>query len=392
MRHGELLKITALTFRKTHVPFKISFGHSLKQRNESDNIVVACRTSSGLVGYGEGVPRDYVTGETADTALAFLKTADLSFLAQIDDDPRALRDILSDAYVQRVSNTLPFFNSAWCALETAVLDAFAKEHKLSLSALIETMFGLSSSGDLAVSPSYSGIVSQKSFPQTALSALKMKLYGFENVKMKVGKNLDSDFRKVHLVKKILGQKARLGIDANTSWGEEECEKAAALFPKNLLFVEQPAPRGKEADARLLKKRFPLMWDESLLTCNDAEKLSSDNLLDIANIRLSKCGGIIQSGKIVAFIESKKLRYQIGCQVGETAILSAAGRHFAQAFRNAVCLEGSYDRFLLAKNVVSDPPSFSRGGRGIALLSSGLSINIVPSLLDEITVSLESVNV
>ncbi|MGL4464660.1 MAG: dipeptide epimerase, partial [Planctomycetia bacterium] len=50
--------------------------HASHERTETDNVVVECRLSDGSVGYGEGVPRDYVTGETAASALAALKSVD----------------------------------------------------------------------------------------------------------------------------------------------------------------------------------------------------------------------------------------------------------------------------------------------------------------------------
>ena len=74
--------------------------------------------------------------------------------------------------------------------------------------------------------------------------------------------------------------------------------------------------------------MPIMLDESLCGMVDAEEAIAGGLCDLFNIRLSKCGGFIPSLRLVQVARRHGLGCQLGCQVGETAILSAAGRHFA----------------------------------------------------------------
>src|SRR5207248_4138084 len=59
-----------------------------------------------------------------------------------------------------------------------------------------------------------------------------------------------------------------------------------------------------------------------------------------NVRLSKCGGFIPSLRLAQLARQHGLGYQLGCQVGETALLSAAGRHFATSVAGIRYLEGS----------------------------------------------------
>ena len=54
------------------LPFRMSFGHALAARRSSTNVYVRVLLSDGSVGFGEGVPRDYVTGETVEGAVAAL--------------------------------------------------------------------------------------------------------------------------------------------------------------------------------------------------------------------------------------------------------------------------------------------------------------------------------
>ena len=84
-----------------------------------------------------------------------------------------------------------------------------------------------------------------------------------------------------------------------------------------------------------------MLDESLCGMVDAERAATGKLCDLFNLRLSKCGGFIATLRLAQFARKQGLGYQLGCQVGETAILSAAGRHFASGVRDIRYLEGSY---------------------------------------------------
>jgi L-Ala-D/L-Glu epimerase / N-acetyl-D-glutamate racemase len=54
------------------LPFRFSFGHALAERTSSTNVYVRLMLADGTVGYGEGVPRSYVTGETVEGAVEAL--------------------------------------------------------------------------------------------------------------------------------------------------------------------------------------------------------------------------------------------------------------------------------------------------------------------------------
>ena len=65
----QVRKLTAYILR---VPLRKPFRHASAVRHYSDNIVVEAELADGTTGWGEGVPREYVTGETAEGALAQL--------------------------------------------------------------------------------------------------------------------------------------------------------------------------------------------------------------------------------------------------------------------------------------------------------------------------------
>ena len=101
-----------------------------------------------------------------------------------------------------------------------------------------------------------------------------------------------------------------------------------------------------------------------------------------NIRLSKCGGLLASLEIAELARQSGISYQLGCQVGETGILSAAGRHFASCVDDVKYLEGSYAKFLLAEDIVAEDISLGYGGFVRPLTGTGLGVTVNEKVLDK----------
>src|SRR5947209_4666655 len=110
------------------VPLKKPIRHASFERNDSDNFVVRVTLADGTEGFGEGVPRSYVTGETIESTFAALSSFDAARhmgepgdfvqvvrrlealeLPETRDDPRGMAG-----------------NAARCALELALLDAYGR--------------------------------------------------------------------------------------------------------------------------------------------------------------------------------------------------------------------------------------------------------------------------
>src|SRR5438067_11911373 len=71
------MRVVELEARHVRIPLRRKVTHASHVRTETDNLVVRCVLADGSVGYGEGVPRDYVTGETVDAALDLLRRSNL---------------------------------------------------------------------------------------------------------------------------------------------------------------------------------------------------------------------------------------------------------------------------------------------------------------------------
>jgi muconate cycloisomerase len=122
--------------------------------------------------------------------------------------------------------------------------------------------------------------------------------------------------------------------------------------------------------------------------HDAEQAIANGWCDVFNLRLSKCGGFVASLRLAQRARDAGLQCQLGCQVGETAILSAAGRHFASSVGGLRYVEGSYDGWLVREAIATTNLTFGRGGWAPALTSPGLGITIDPEALRRITVRVQ----
>jgi muconate cycloisomerase len=131
-----------------------------------------------------------------------------------------------------------------------------------------------------------------------------------------------------------------------------------------------------------------MLDESLCSFCDARRAIERGTCDLFNLRLSKCGGFVPSLRLAQLARQHGLRCQLGCQVGETAILSAAGRHFAASVADLRYVEGSYDRHLVKEALATRDITFGWGGWAPAFAGPGLGVIVDPTALERVTVRKE----
>jgi muconate cycloisomerase len=365
--------------------------HASHTRTATDNLVVRCVLEDGTEGYGEGVPRDYVTGETIDSAFGLLQASDL--VAQLEpcrdfEQAIALAERLQLAAVPGDDRNCQG-NAARCALELALLDAYGRHFGKPLSAVTARI-----AADLHQPRPwvrYSGAITSARGFKVRVAAWRVMVFRFVHIKVKVGIAGQNDARRVATIRGILGWNKDLRLDANEAWTKDEVvERIRALEPYGISAVEQPVPHesvGVLAEVRR-QVRAPLMLDESLCSRIDAERAIADGTCDLFNLRLSKCGGFIPSLRLAQLARRHGLGCQLGCQIGETALLSAAGRHFASSVADLRYVEGSYDRHLVREALGDRDLTFRWGGWAPALAGPGLGVRIDPRALERVTVRKE----
>ena len=385
------MEIVALEVRHVRVRLRRPVKHASHARTETDNLVVVCTLSDGSVGYGEGVPREYVTGDSVDSAFDLLKRSDLATqLPPCPDFPSAVQvaERLRLAPVPGDDRDCQG-NPARCAIELAVLDAYGRAFGEPLMNVTKMLAPDLYEPREAVR--YSGILLTAKGWKARLISVAYWWTGFKQVKVKVGIPDRDDAKRLKVIRSWLGRKIDIRVDANEAWTPENVvDKIRSLEPFGVSSVEQPVPHEQVECLAGVRKQVttPIMLDESLCSEVDAERAVRGGWCDLFNLRLSKCGGFIPTLRLAQLAVRHGLGYQLGCMVGETGILSAAGRQFATSVTGIRYLEGSFDRHLVWDALTTEDITFGRGGLAPARVGCGLSVGIDPARLDAVTVRRE----
>jgi muconate cycloisomerase len=386
------MSITQLTLFKVAVPLKKVVRHASAERTVSENLVVRVTLEDGVVGYGEGVPRPYVTGETIESTFACLEQHDWARSIGRPSDFAQLVARLEALVVPETENDPRGMggNAARCALELALLDAYGRRFETSAGTAID----LAQADGVGRWPTprrvrYSAAITSESLRDELHTALRARIYGFSHVKVKVGGAGQDDSLRLKWLRRVLGRSMDLRLDANEAYPAAELlERVQPLRRCGPSALEQPVPHAQVERLAQLRPLLgiPIMLDESLCGYPDAVAAISHRTADLFNVRLSKCGGIIPSLRIIALARRSGLGVQLGCHPGETTLLSAAGRHVASRIAGLKYVEGSYDRHILSANLTRQDLTFGYGGRARPLAGPGLGVAVDPAALEAMTVS------
>jgi len=386
-----VMRVAELTAFHVRIPLRKAIRHASHTRTETDNLVVRCVLENGVQGYGEGVPRDYVTGETIDSTLHLLRRSNLpgqlgscGELAQAVTSCERLRLAVVDNDVRQIQG-----NAARCAVELALLDAWCKHFGEPVSTITRILAAEIYRPQQRIR--YSTAITSARGWKLRVSSWLMRVYGFRQLKLKVGIAGYDDVDRLRKIRRRVGS-MDIRLDANEAWTPANvADRILELKPFGISAVEQPVPHddvGCLAEVRRLTG-VPIMHDESLCGMVDAEQAVANATCDLFNLRLSKCGGFIPSLRLAQFAKRHGLGCQLGCQIGETAILSAAGRHFACSVADLRYLEGSYDRHLVREALATRDITFGWGGLAAALAGPGLGVDVDPLALERVTIRKET---
>jgi len=365
------MKIEEVVVWPVDIPLRFAFKHSLAKRTTSESIIVKIIFDNAICGYGEALPRGYVTGEsvasciTAIRQLILPRLAGLQF-AEVGDVRTAIFGLHDDPAVA----TSP---AAICAVELALLDGLARSNK-------QTLYELLGQPRKVKRIRYSMVLGSSSLKTIRKLTWLTRLMGIDHIKLKVGASAEENEAAIRLVRKI-HRHAVLRIDANCAWTVESAMcHLDRLRRYGIVACEQPLPKADIAGNRQLLARYPDMlffMDESLCSYHDAETLIQEQAATGFNIRISKNGGLLNAMRIYELAKSNGIKCQLGAQVGETAIIAAAGRLFAGMTGDLCFHEGSFGAYLLKADVTRRPYRFGFGGRASThCRGAGLGVDIV----------------
>ncbi len=343
--------MSQLRFFRVVIPFRQRFKHGSAERAETQAVWVEA-SQGGLRGVGEGCPREYVTGETLDSAASFFAEHQASWESSF----HSYRDLADWASAHE-----PLIDAdpaAWCAVELAYLDLFAKQRGQS----IEECLSLAPTRGVFRYTAVVGDDDAAGFEETVERYREM---GFCEFKIKLSRNLARDSNKLSILRSQGIADDSVRVDANNLWSNAtEALRHLSGMEAAFFGIEEPVAASDLNALREIHRRTEcrIILDESFSRASQLEALASDPQTWILNVRVSKMGGIRRSLEVLRRARELGLPIIVGAQVGETSLLTRAGIVVAGvAGASLVAQEGAFGTLLLAEDVCDPPLMFGAGG-------------------------------
>ena len=130
--------------------------------------------------------------------------------------------------------------------------------------------------------------------------------------------------------------ATLVIDVNQGWSMAQLATYTPdLANLGVAMIEQPLPRGSDAELEGYRSPIPLGADESCLDLSEYEEAASR--YDVINIKLDKCGGLTEALAIAERARGEGKDLMVGNMTGTS--LSMAPSHVIGQFCRFVDIDG-----------------------------------------------------
>jgi len=281
--------------------------------------IVSIETNTGLIGFGEVAAAWDITGETQEGAIGLKK-----YIKQILLE-KPLNEVSDVVEIMKNINGNIYGNSALKAgIEMALLDLLGKFKKQP----VYKLFNDKPKQDII--PQKVCSFEEAHSPQLKKEIQQAIINGTKIFKFKIGQGKGKDLFLVKEISKI-SPKIKIVLDVNQGW--ENADYAISIIKElekfNIAWIEQPLPYCNYEGLNQIRKstKIPIMVDESCHTLLDLQNLYRNDALDMVNIKLAKCGGILEMIKMINFCEKNEIRYMLGDMIS-SSLGTAANLHAA----------------------------------------------------------------
>jgi L-alanine-DL-glutamate epimerase-like enolase superfamily enzyme len=336
---------------------KTTIRHAAATRNKGESIWVQAKRNEDS-GYGEGCPRIYVTGDDLDASLTWIKENFSSGKVNFE----TLADLKK--WAKENEKEIDSFPSAWCAIEMAMLDLLARERDCT----VEKILGLD---DGKLCSRYTAVLGEEKKREYTTLADQYIILGISDFKIKLCGNLRRDIEKIDILEELSVQHhvkpIRIRLDANNLW-KDRCDEAieyTMMLGIGRVFAMEEPVRAKDAEdisKFSVATGLPVILDESLCTLEDLSLYRNIAGNFIANIKISKVGGLIRALKMIEDLKIMRWPVIIGCHVGETSLLTRAALVVSGSAGNSlIAHEGAFGDYLVEREPASPMLKFGREG-------------------------------
>ena len=290
-------------------PFRVATG----QHDHLENILFVIELKDGTKGYGEAAVATHITGETIEQTLKNLKSIAIGIKG------KSIEDYLKIS--AHLHEQMPDNKSAVAAVEMAILDALTRYLHIPLWRL----WGLTPKclrTDITI------VLTD--LDETKARAKEFKTKGFRAFKIKIGRDMDMDFKRVAAVCK-LAPRSQIILDANQGYSCKETLQFLRLLSKAGIvpdLIEQPVPKADWEGLKKVTRESPVCVcaDESSSSISDAIRIIKEKAAGAINIKLMKTG-LVHSLEISRLAHAAGVKLMIGGMM-ESNLAMTCSAHLA----------------------------------------------------------------
>ena len=284
--------ISQITDLQLKHPFKIA-----RRATDAYRQVVSVEIDGGI---GETAPARFY-GETVDTVRVALET----IAPALPDNLDAIRDVMAT-----VETTLGGNYAAKSAIDMALHDRLAKK----LGVPLYKLWGLNPQKTpctcFTIGLDEPEIMAEKTRHAEAYPILKVKL------------GTPHDIEIIQALREVTDKP--IYVDANTAWTPKAAVRnIRELAQYNVELIEQPTKPDDLAALKFVRENseLPIIADESIKCPSDIPALAG--CVDGINIKLVKCGGLLEAHKMIHVARAHGLSVMIGCMIESSLGITAA---------------------------------------------------------------------
>lgn len=354
------LSIKQISIYKYSIPLKEPFVISLGPIYNADNIIIKIETEGGITGWGECSPFMTINGESQTTCFEVGQ-----YLA------RKLkgRDATDIGGNHSVMDSVIYGNtSIKSAFDIALYDIASINTGLPLYEFLGGKKNKEIISDYTISIGAPDIM--------AKHALQLVEEGFSIIKVKLSGDPDLDVERMKSIRRVIGDKIDLRIDANQGWELDDAVSALnEMGDLNIQYCEEPIARWDWMRLKTVRENSPIkiMADESCLDVHSARNLINRQSCDMFNLKLGKSSGIFGAVQIIKEAEKAGMYMQIGGFM-ESRIGMTANAHLALASENIKYFDLDTP-MMFSEDIVRGGLQYQAGGKVFLPEDPGLGILI-----------------
>jgi L-alanine-DL-glutamate epimerase-like enolase superfamily enzyme len=290
-------------------PFRVATG----QHDRLENILFTIGLRDGTQGYGEAAVATHITGETIEQTLKNLKSISSRLQGAVIEDYLHISSELHER--------LPQNKSAVAAIEMAIFDAMTQYLRIPL-------WRLWASKPKRFRTDITIVIGDLEETKTQTRAFKSQ--GFRAFKIKIGRDMDLDFKRVAAVCHI-APRSQIILDANQGYSARQTLQFLKLLEKSGIvpdLIEQPVPKTDWEDLKKVTResKVCVCADESASSLADVIRIIKEKAAGAVNVKLMKTG-LVHALEISRLSHAVGLKLMIGGMM-ESNLSMTASAHLA----------------------------------------------------------------